>query len=87
MSMFDRLPQDQKALGALCSEAIKQLQDTLDEGTRRNTRDFLDKCEDLNTKLIAERKRADRMEEGARLDQYGEPSFAVETRERRSSAT
>jgi len=26
MSMFDRLPQDQKALGALCSEAIKQLQ-------------------------------------------------------------
>ena len=63
MSMFNRLPQDQKALGALCSEAIKQLQDTLDEGTRRNTRDFLDTIEDLNQKLIAERKRADRMEE------------------------
>jgi hypothetical protein len=81
MSMFDRLPQEHKALGALCAEAIKQLQDTLDEGTRRNTRDFLDKYEDLNTKLIAERKRADRMEEalrtGARLDQYNEPSFAL----------
>ena len=79
MSMFDRLPQDQKALGALCSEAIKQLQDTLDEGTRRNTRDFLDKYEDLNQKLIAEKKRADRHEEalrtGARVDQYGEPSY------------
>ena len=81
MSIFDRLPSDQKALGALCSEAIKQLQDTLDEGTRQNTRDFLDKYEDLNQKLIAERKRADRHEEalktGARLDQYGEPIIAT----------
>jgi HK97 family phage major capsid protein len=81
MSIFDRLPSEQKALGALCSEAIKQLQDTLDEGTRRNTRDFLDKYEDLNQKLIAEKKRADRHEEalrtGARLDQYNEPSYPL----------
>jgi HK97 family phage major capsid protein len=61
-------------------DAIVALSETLDEGTRRNAQDALSRYEDLNAKLIAERKRADRMEEalktGAKLDQYGEPSFA-----------
>ena len=73
-------PFAEKALGAHVTEAITTLQTTLDEGTRRNTRDFLDKYEDLNQKLISERKRADRMEEalrtGARLGPDGEPNFA-----------
>lgn len=80
MSMFDRLPQDQKALGALCSQAIKQLQDTLDEGTRRNTREVLDKVEDLNTKLISERAARKRMEEamrtGAKIGPDGEIDYS-----------
>src|ERR1700694_5025871 len=80
MSVFDRLPPEMKALGAHVTDAIKALQDTLDEGTRRNAREALDRYEDLNQKLIAERKRADQMERalktGAKLDQYGDPSFA-----------
>jgi HK97 family phage major capsid protein len=79
MSLFDRLPPEMKALGVHVADAIQTLQQTLDEGTKRNARDALDRYEDLNSKLIAERKRSDRVEEalrtGARLDQYGEPSY------------
>jgi HK97 family phage major capsid protein len=79
MGMFDK--RDPSEIAAEVKSALVTLQETLDEGTRRNARDFLDKVEDLNTKLIAERKRADRMEEalrtGAKLDKYGEPSWPL----------
>lgn len=38
-------------------DAIISLRDSLDEGTRRNAQDALSRYEDLNQKLIVERKR------------------------------
>src|SRR4029077_1256023 len=59
--------------------ALTAVRETMAQDTARNASAFLDRIEDLNQKLIAERKRADRHEEalktGARLDQYGEPSY------------
>ena len=78
-SAFDRLPPDVKALGSYVNDALTALRETMDEGTKRNAREALDRYETLNQALIKERKRADRMEEalqtGAKLNPYGELDF------------
>ena len=63
-----------KALGSYVNDALTALRETMDEGTKRNARENLDRYETLNQALIKERKRAERMEEalqtGAKLNPF-----------------